>query len=117
MSLFKKLLMDAIVVGGLLLFIGGGVNWFIKKEQRYTAAYAHLFDDLKLKSKAHLNLIDYYETCIRLRPGKSSRMLSSPICMEKTRGWAEKLNMKGPVDTVMNDIGLAESKAYLETKN
>lgn len=106
-----------VVFGALLLLpMVLVINWWIEDARRYDAAYAHLFDDLRLKSKAHLNLVDYYQNCIAQRPMKTSRIISSPICIEKTKGWAEKLKMSDAVNVVINDIAMAESKAYLATK-
>jgi len=105
----------------VLAFVVGlpalGLKWFINVDRKYTAAYSHLYDDLKLKSKDHLNLIEYFEGCLQQRPRKSNRVVSAPICVEKARGWAEKLKMKGNVEEVLNDINLAEAKAYLASKS
>lgn len=117
MKFFRTFVEPAVVFTLLVLLpIGLAINWWVEDARRYDAAYAHLFDDLRLKSKAHLNLVDYYKNCIAQRPMKNSRIINSPICIEKTKGWAEKLKMSGVVDAVINDIALAESKAYLATK-
>lgn len=83
-------------------------------------AYAGMYTTLKSKSELHLNLVSYYEGCLESRAGNAStggiaRSLRAEICLNKTLNWTQKLKMKGPVKTILEDIRLAEAATQIAT--